>query len=215
MQYQSNLKKALLASFLLVGVFSFAQKKAITETGDEVLLNEDGTWQYTQPVSIIKELETIENPTPFTKDASSNFLLKSKVLNIGFWLNPKEWSFGKPTDNPDAEYELTLKGGDLYGVIITEKIEIPLETLKTIALENGKVAAPDLKLVKSEYRMVNGKRVLLLQMDGTMQGIKFSYYGYYYSNKNGTVQLITFTAQNLLEEYAEVTNRLLNGMVEL
>ncbi|WP_406684894.1 hypothetical protein N1F78_03995 [Seonamhaeicola sp. MEBiC1930] len=199
---------------LLCFISFYAQQKAITERGEEVILFEDGTWKY-QNEEVIKETEIPTNPEKFEKDTNSTFLLKSNKLNVGFWLDPKVWSFKKATDNPEAEYELQVKDGDLYGMVISEKVEIPLEMLKTIALENGKAAAPDLKIVKEEYRMVNDLKVLLLQMDGTMYGIKFSYYGYYFSHENGTVQFITYTSQNLLEESRDVCEKLLNGIVKL
>jgi len=209
------MKKITLLLFGLLAVSLIqAQQKAVTETGDEVILYDDGTWKY-QNENQLAEKEIPTNPIKFEKDEKSTFLLKSNRLNIGFWLNPKMWSFKKGIDNPDAEYELQLKEGDLYGMVISEKLEIPLETLKVIAFENGKAAAPDLNIVKEEYRIVNGIKVLLLQMNGTMQGIKFSYYGYYFSNTNGTVQFITYTSQNLLESYKPKIENLLNGIVEL
>jgi hypothetical protein len=61
--------------------------------------------------------------------------MKSNKLNVGFWLNPKIWSFKKATDNTEAEYEFQLRNGDLYGLVISEKVEIPLETLKSISLQ--------------------------------------------------------------------------------
>lgn len=123
--------------------------------------------------------------------------------------------FKKATENIDAEYEFQLKEEDLYGMVIAEKVEIPLETLKSIALENGRSVAPDLTIVKEEYRIVNGIKVLCLQMSGTMQGIKVVYYGYYYSNANGTIQFITYTAQNLLDRYSPESEKFLNGLVEI
>tara|TARA_Y100000385_G_scaffold289637_1_gene359747 strand:- start:3641 stop:4273 length:633 start_codon:yes stop_codon:yes gene_type:complete len=203
----------LLISLFFVNLIQ-AQQRAVTETGEEVILFEDGTWKY-QNEDQIYEKETPTNPNKFKKDKASTFLLKSSKLNIGVYLNPKTWSFKKATDNPEAEFELQLKGGDLYGMIITEKVEIPLETLKSIALENGKAAAPDLKIVKEEYRTVNGLKVLLLQLNGTMQGIKFSYYGYYFSSPNESVQFITYTSQNLLDSYKPEIEKLLNGFVEI
>lgn len=208
------MKKITLLFCLLSIAVVKAQQNAITETGDEVILFGDGTWKYLNEEELMyTEIET--NPNTFMKDDNSIFLLKSNKLNVGFWINPKIWSFKKSTDNPEAEYELQLKGGDLYGMVIAEKIEVPLNTLKSIALENGQAAAPDLKIVKEEYRTVNGLNILLLQMNGTLQGIKFSYYGYYYSNANGTVQFITYTSQNLLTDYLEECERLLNGLVEI
>lgn len=209
------MKKIALLLFCLSSiVIVHAQQNAVTQTGEEVILFEDGTWKY-QNEEDVKETEIPTNSNAFKKDDNATFLLKSNKLNVGFWLNPKLWSFKKATNNPDAEYEIKLKDDDLYGMILSEKVEIPLKTLKSIALETGKTVAPDLKIVKEEYRTVNGLKVLLLQMNGTMQGIKFSYYGYYFSNTNGTVQFITYTSQNLLDGFKKVCDNLLNGLVEI
>ena len=207
-------KISLVFVALLTVSLTQAQQKAVTETGEEVILYDDGTWQYqNEDLMLAKEIST--NPNKFVKDEKSTFMLKSNHLNVGFYLNPKKWSFKKPVDNPDAEYELQLKGGDLYGLIISEKVEIPYETLRSIAVENGKSIAPDLRIVKEEYRTVNGLKLLLIQMNGTMQGIKISYYGYYYSNQKGTVQFLTYTSQNLLDSYMPEIENLLNGIVQL
>lgn len=194
---------------------SQAQKKAVTETGEEVVLNDDGTWIYLSPDSEELVVKTPVNDKVFTKNDDSSFLLKSKKINVGFWLNTKKWSFKKAVNNTDAEYELQRRGEDLYGMIITEKIEVPLETLRILALENGKAVAPDLHIVKEEYRTVNGEKILFLQMNGTMQGIKISYFGYYFSNSNGSTQFITYTSQGLLSHYKKDCEELLNGIIEL
>ncbi|WP_405209088.1 hypothetical protein [Aquimarina sp. LLG6339-5] len=204
----------LLLSIIILLISSSlqAQTKAVTETGEEVILYTDGTWKYlNQEEEIEKEITT--NPVTFEKSEKSTFLLKSNSTKLGFWLNPKKWSFKKGVNNDDAEYELQLRGEDLYAIIITEKVEIPLESFKELALENGREIAPDIQVVKEEYRMVNGLKMLLMQMDGTMQGIKISYYGYYFSNEEGSVQFLAYTSQNLLEEYKPVAEELLNGIV--
>lgn len=193
---------------------SHAQITAVTETGDQVILYDDGTWEYIdQPVLDLVEVKT--NPQVFKKGDDATFSLKSTRVDMAFWLDPAKWSFEKAVTNEEAEYELMLRGEDLYGMIITEKVEVPLTTLKDLALENAKLVAPDAKVINEEYRTVNGLKVLLLQINGTTQGIKFSYYGYYYSNSNGTVQFITYTSQNLMEDYKKDAESLLNGMVEL
>lgn len=204
----------LLAICFLTISFSQAQIKAVTEIGEEVILFNDGTWEYqNQEDFMATEIPT--NPYKFQKDEESSFLLKSNRLNIGFWLDPKRWSFKKSGDNLDSEYDFEMKGEDLYGQVITEKFEVPLQTLKILAIENFREVAPDLKVVKEEYRDVNGLKVLLLQMNGTMKGIKISYYGYYFSSINGTVQFITFSSQNLMENLKLEGEKLLNGLVEL
>ena len=209
------MKKSILVLICIYSVnFIQAQQKAVTETGSEVILYDDGTWKF-QNEDELTIVEVRTNPVKLKKSEGATFLLKSNNLNVGFWLDPKLWSFKKQTENEAAEYKLLLKSGDLYGMIITEKVEIPLETLKSLALANGQKVAPDLKIVKEEYRNVNGLKVLLLEMSGTTQGIKFSYYGYYYSNTNGTVQFITYTSTKLLNSYKSKIEILLNGLVEL
>lgn len=209
------MKKIILVLIsLLVISLSQAQIKAVTETGEEVNLYDDGTWKYQSKYqSLAKEIPV--NLSIFKKDKESTFLLRSKNLNLGIYLDPKKWSFKKGTTNPYAEYELNFKDGDLYGTVITEKIEIPLEALKSLAFESAKAISPDLTIVKEEYRIVNGLKVLLLRMNGTIKGIKFSYYGYYFSSTNGTIQFITYTSQKLLDSYIAESEKLLNGLIEI
>lgn len=209
------MKKSILLIICVCSLFTAqAQKKAVTELGEEVILYQDGTYEYVDEKEMVKG-EIPINPEEFFKDDKSTFLIKSSKANFGFWLDPKKWSFKKSVTNPAAEYELMLKNGDMYGMIITEKIEIPIVTLRSIALENAKTVAPDINIVKQEYRIVNGSKVLLIQMEGAAQGIKFTYNGYYFSNSSGTVQFITYTAQNLFSEYKDVSEELLNGFTEI
>ena len=206
------MKKLILLLACVLGVnFAFAQINAVTETGDEVILYFDGTWEYLNGNDIL-EMDIPNNPKLFKKDDASTFLLKSNNLRIGFWLNPKKWSF-KRTKEGSTEYTLQLNKSDLQAMIITERVEIPIKTLKTIVLNNAREVAPDIKIVKEEFRNVNGLEILLLQMNGTIQGIKFTYYGYYYSNESGTVQFITYTFQSLFDEYLPECEKLLNGIV--
>lgn len=209
------MKAILLSGFILFTASTLqAQINAITETGDEVILYEDGTWSYTNE-NFTEATEIPVNNKEFTKDALSTFLVKSKKFNIGVWIDPKKWSFTKGEKNEDSEFEFQMKGEDLYAISITEKIQIPLETLKGIAIDNAKSAAQNIKVVKEEYRTVNGVQVLMLQMSGNIQGLEFMYYGYYYSNPNGTIQLLTYTGKNLFKGYKDEIELFLNGFVEL
>lgn len=191
-----------------------AQIKAVTETGDEVWLYTDGTWKYVNE-DISKFAVIQENPAKFEKDQGSTFLVKSTILNMGVWIKTSDWSFKKGEDGETAEYYFQRKGEDLYAMMISEKIPIPIDNLKTIALENAKKAAPDVKVEKEEYRNVNGIKVLMMKMSGTIQGIRFTYYGYYYSNDSGSLQFISYTGESLFKKYKTDIEKLLNGLVEL
>lgn len=208
--------RTLIITMLLLAstVFIHAQIKAVTETGDEVFLYQDGTWKYLAETGATDESESKTNETVFTRDKASTFLIKSKRANVGVWINTKIWSFTNNSTNEDAEIQFEKRTGDIYAMLITEKIQIPLESFKSIALQNAKNAAPDIKIIKDEYRNVNGKKVLMLQMSGTVQGIKVVYFGYYYSSEKGTTQLISYTGENLFKAHMTEMEVLLNGLVE-
>jgi len=205
---------AFVLTILLAPVMCDAQISAVTSNGDEVILHENGTWNYVSTESKAPE-EIKTNPKPFSKSSNASFLVKSKIVDMGIYVDPKKWNFGKPDDHEDAEFEFSSRTKDAYGMLITERIEIPLEGLKSIALENARSVAPDIRVVKEEYRKVNGVQVLMMQMNGTIMGVKFTYYSYYYSYSGGTIQFITYTSQNLLEEYLPDLEELLNGFVLL
>lgn len=201
--------------FLLFKISIQAQKKAVTENGDEVILYDDGTWKYsTTPLQNDSNLIK-ENPIKFKKTTNESFLLKSKKNDLGFWIDPKKWSFEKPIDTPDAEFQLTLKGQSLVAYIITEEGEIPLESFKTIALINGRKESPDLHIMNQEYRIVNGLRVLYLQMEGSVQGIKFTFLGYYYSSTTSVVQYLVTLYSSTKDKHFKEAEELLNGLVDL
>jgi hypothetical protein len=52
-----------------------------------------------------------------------------------------------------------------------------------------------------------------MKLEGTIEGVQFVYYSYYYAGKAGTVQLLTYTSQNLFSEFEPEMTEFLNGLV--
>ncbi|MEO6130559.1 MAG: hypothetical protein ABIQ02_01835 [Saprospiraceae bacterium] len=205
--------------FFLVGCLalslpSFSQLSAVTQTGDEVILYDDGTWVYAHKDSI-NTSEITTNPQKFAKGDSSSFLLKSTRINVGAYINPKKWTFKKAGETEAAEYEINHTDLGLYGMMITEKLDLPLESLANIALDNARDAAPDVRVMQKEYRYINGLKVLMMRMTGTIQDIKFSYYGYYYSTPKGATQFLVYSSEDIVNENIGEIEQLLNGLVEI
>lgn len=201
--------------FLIIAGAAHAQTPAVTEQGVEVILYNDGTWDYAyleDSLAAHKDLPT--NPELFEKPANSTFAIKSEILDLNFYLNPKDWRFEKSPEGDASEFDLEFKKGDVYGMIINEQIEIPLTSLKNIALINAREVSSDIRITHEEYRMVNGLKVMHLEMEGTIQGIEFAYFGYYYSDTSGTTQYITYTSRNLMEKYRPYCEGLLNGLIK-
>lgn len=204
---------AVCAFTLLFISCANAQITALTSTGREVFLYEDGKWAYANEVEIEK-VEYPLNKNEFKKKSAARFPVKSTKVNLTVFIDPSKWTFSKGEEEEAAEYKFLLKSEDAYAMLITERAEIPLETLASIALSNAKEVASDAEVIMAEYRMVNGIKVLCMQMKGTMQGIKFMYYGYYYTNTTGSVQFVTYTVQNLFDTYKDEMETMLNGLVE-
>ena len=118
----------------------------------------------------------------------------------------------KKEPDEQGRIEFKLKRGDAYALVLIEEISIPLGTLKEAALENAKSAAPDAKMIFEEYRTVNKTEVLCMKIDGTVKGIPFRYYGYYYGGKQGSIQLLTFTGQDFFSKYEQDLTEFLNGL---
>jgi len=108
----------------------------VTDEGDEVLLYDDGTWKYKkEPTSKISDIET--NPAKFSKSENQTLQVKSTKIKVGIWINPQKWTFNKAKNNKSAEYEFKSKDKELYGMIISESIEIPILSLKEAAISNA------------------------------------------------------------------------------
>lgn len=204
----------LLTALITMTIPVFSQQTAVTQTGEQVTLYNDGTWVYVHK-DTINTNEILINSNKFSKSDSSDFLLKSTRLNIGCYFNPKKWSFKRGEDTDAAEYEINDIPTGLYGMMITEKLDLPLESLANIALDNARDAAPDVKVMQKEYRIVNGLKVLMMRMTGTIQNIKFSYYGYYYSTAHGATQFLVYSSADIVDQHIADIEVLLNGLVEL
>lgn len=147
---------------------------------------------------------TFQTPADATQEVE---ILKGKV-----WLtfDPRKWKEApSEAGNRKAFHHVN---GDGYALVISERIQIATEQLRGIALANAREAASDVKIVEEQLRRVNGTDLLLLRMEGHIKGIPFTYLGYYYGGPAGTIQLITYTGQNLFDEYRQDFENFLNGL---
>ncbi len=202
------MKLNLTVVFLLCIAVAWGQIPAITQTGDEVILYDDGTWEYAE-VSSADTVALPINPKKFTR-SSGGYLVKSGRTNIGIYID-KKWQQVK--GKADAEYTFRLKDQEAYGILITERIHVPVEQLADLAFVNARNVAGDAKIVEKEYRFVNDKQVIYMRMNARIQGIDFVYLGYYYSDESGSTQLLMYTGQSLFDEYRSKMEEFMNGFV--
>lgn len=190
-----------------IGVTAGAQapKRATLSDGTMVWLYADGTWRADTST---KGPQT--TPGKYTKShnaTESVSILKKASLNY----DPSKWRQAQST--VPGRLSFAHVSGDGYAMVISERLQLTPDALKRVVLHNARQAAPDAKIVFEELRVVNGREILCLQITGTTQGIPFHYYGYYYAGKAGTIQVLTYTGENLFDEYKAELEELLNGFV--
>jgi hypothetical protein len=181
--------------------------RAITQDGKLVILNSDGTWRYADETPRRSDVPKLNVPAAFKRPVE---LGRGTYIVL---LDEKKWRINKKEQEP-GRFTFNHATGDVYAMSITERIAVPMETLKKIAIDNAREAAPDARVIVEERRRINGLDVLCMQIEGTLNGISFTYYGYYHSNDKGTVQLLGYTATNLFDEYRAELTDLLSGLTQ-
>ena len=183
-----------------------APSRAVRADGSAVILYPNGTWR---PDSSSSAVASPANGKEYTAPASD-----SSVLDLGHGVklryNPAKWT--ATTTTIPGRQQLRHLSGDGYAMTISERIAVPMASLKKIVLTNARNAAPDAAITFDETRKVNGATVEAMQITGTTQGIPFRYYGYYFSGTSGTVQIICYTGESLFPDYKADFEELLNGL---
>jgi hypothetical protein len=132
------MKPLIIAALVLATGVAHATQRGVTEKGEEILLEDDGTWRYVQPPKDSGgAAPTAFNEKRFSRPALATFPVKSQRNKSMVYIDPKKWSFVKGKEGGDNEFSFRLTSGDLYGRFITERMSIPLETLPQVALTNS------------------------------------------------------------------------------
>jgi len=197
---------------MFLSLNSFAGQKAITEDGQTVILDSDQTWRY-ENTEANSGSNIPLNTKKFNKTAAQNFKVAGFPTTLSVYINPEKWTFSKDKESSNrlSFRSKNPNNSDLYGSLIPEGIEIGINELGEIALENAKAFAPDAKIIKKEYRMVNGSKILYMEVEATAKSIKFKYVGYYGANKSGSVQLVVYSGSSVINSRMPEIEEFLNG----
>jgi hypothetical protein len=181
--------------------------RATTEDGRRVLLYPDGRWKY-EPAA--PAADSGKGGKAYARATAATERVDLLRGGMTLFVDPGKWK-QTASDDP-TKISFRHASGEAYGMVVAERLAIPLPRLKEIAINNAREAAPDVKVTLEERRRVNEVDVLAMQMEGTIQGIPFTYYGYYFSGPQGSVQLLTYTGSNLFAEYKPEFEDFLNGL---
>lgn len=189
-------------------------QKAITDSGKEVVLFDDKTWRFVHE-SDSAALETIlTNATLYSRDPKATRAVNSSNLNVAVYHDPKKWS-AVPNRLQNTEY-MFVGPNHIFSTLTADKSRIPnLRIVKDIVLSNVRQAVDYFRLKESEYRTVNGKKMLYLRYIANLKGLDFEYAGYYFINDSGFAMVVAYTMQKDFDKnFAEIEN-FLNGFTEV
>jgi TonB family protein len=155
-----------------------------------------------------------EEVRQYTRPRSSNRKYRAGCGVFALWADPHRWVLGSHRVNDQfAEFQLNHHNGDAHTLLIAENVSVPTASLKDRAFAKVKASDPNAKLVADETRTVNGRQMVSLMMEGDLNGTQMTYYGYYYSGEEGTVQAVTITSRNKFKDYQRDFTDLLSGLV--
>jgi len=203
-----------MMAIILVGWFSTSWAlaedgiTATTEDGRKVKLYADGTWRSANAPAASPALK----PVSYAKAAGATSTFKTVVDSISVMYDPLVWSLKNSDGSDVTRRSFVHKSGALYAFAITERLPINTETIKKVAVMNAQKAAPDMEVIMEENRVVNGVNVIAMKMKGSMQGLGFVYYGNYYGDKNGAIQLVCYTVDSAFSTYEKDCLNFINGL---
>jgi branched-chain amino acid transport system substrate-binding protein len=199
----------IAASLILAGwTAGYAQNlQATTDDGRRVTLMSDGTWQFIEQSSSSQPTDGKE----YTKPDKASSVLKFNDEEVSLWYDASVWTpqgAAVPTKRAFLH-----KDGDVYALVISERIPEPMEKLKQIAIANMEKSDPGAKIVLEENRRVNGQTLLCMKAELTIQAVPWIFYNYYYAGSDGVVQLVTYVPKNLFARYESALTDFLDGIV--
>jgi hypothetical protein len=175
--------------------------RARTEDGKTVELLPDGTWRYllTSPAGV----------SEFRKPASATQSVKPSAGEFTFWYDPGRW---RQSAAEAGRITFTNLVGTINASITTQSVGLSGEGIRLLTLRTTQNASPDATVVEQRTRIVNGRRLLSLRLEGTTRGIPFVYWGYAYGGSSGTIEVMTYVSRNLFEQSRAEMEEFLNGL---
>jgi len=147
----------------------------------------------------------------FQKDPHAVEAYKGKRDLFTLYLIPGRWKQKETPSSPDAEVQFSLQDTDVFGLVIVDRAKMPVETLKQVAVGRVQRLDKDFRIVQEGKRIVNGRGVLFVILDAKIKGIPLTYFVYYYTGPEGSIQVLTFTSQSLFKEHKPDMEAFLNG----
>ncbi len=152
--------------------------------GKEIILYDNNTWEYAP-----------FDPSIEAADCTS---VKSERIPASICLNPDKWRL--LTATPPAEFMLQYPSEELYLIIVTEKIYVPMKLFKKAILQNAQVAAglSKIRIMEDSTSSIDGRDFGHLIFASNTSGLDLVYENFHFTDQDiGSVQFAFFTASSV------------------
>jgi hypothetical protein len=134
--------------------------------------------------------------------------------HLELYYDSSDWTGMAPETTEGAlTQEFAHSSGEVFLAVFVERSEIPGDSIYEIALTNARDADPNVRAIRRGTRDVNGVQVRFQEMQATVGGIPATFLGHYYSDSSGTIQILGWTATNLIDEHLDTIERFAAGLV--
>ena len=207
--------RLLIPLLLLVAGSSFAQLRAVTERGDTIYVYDNGTWSFYADGAasnlgeglFSEQLDIARNDVVRTGRLKDGERLTSRFGFYELAYDPEVWRRVPPgTLNAEAEHALVGDNNGMFMIAIAEEGEIGTENLVKVARQHMRaVAEQPIELLELDYRTVNGVPVAYASHRVRISGMDIVWMAIYHSGPAGSLQVATWTTENL---YAKKKDRM-------
>ena len=121
------------------------------------------------------------------------------------------WTRSTVEGEPNS-FQLTNSTGDLFVKVVTSRSQVSLDKIPDLELVSMQKADPKARIIDRRFEQVDGVRMGSFQVLATVSGVEFWYYTRYYSDANGTIEVIGHTASSLIQQAGPVLDQVLDGL---
>lgn len=172
----------------------------------KVVLTNDNEQQSTNNISPPSRSTNLANNKPdLLEDAIIAQYPKKDFLggNFSVRLDPGRWEIDtENTISIDDDFQYVAN--DTWIRIIAEEAELGYEYMLEAILSNAQDADPNARIIENGFRNVNNINIMWATIDAEVTSIPITYYYHVYTGTEGTVQIISFTMQNIFENRLEL-----------
>lgn len=158
------------------------------------------------------KIETDQATNQPVEQEDGKTLIKGEKVPYGVRYDSSKWKLADTHNNLASDVEFVHQDGDVYAMVIAERLQMTYKSLKELFLGNLKAIDPNAKMTEEKDVKVNGIDMKSTVLEAVISGMPATYKANFYLGEEGTIQFVAFTSRNLIDEYTKDIEDLLNGL---